>query len=176
MACPVADAPSIGKHHIKLKPSWHREVHSLLRHAHDMTCEHVSPTGCTYMSTHGACAWHTSIMMPHFIDYAGLRVHTEPWVSMHTPRHMHTRSRYTCSSIDYSCHQDWMEWTHIKFSLNYYLGEMSCFLHPSREAARGFLKAPARGVPGGTMIVRQGSGVAQASGPNPMSSPGVNSS
>ena len=37
-------------------------------------------------------------------------------------------------------------------------------------------KAPARGVPGGTMIVRQGSGVAQASGPNPMSFPGVNSS
>ena len=35
-------------------------------------------------------------------------------------------------------------------------------------------KAPARGVPGGTMRVRQGSGVAQASGPNPMSFPSVN--
>ena len=36
-------------------------------------------------------------------------------------------------------------------------------------------KAPARGVPADVMIVRQGSGVAQASGPNPMSFPSVNS-
>ena len=36
-------------------------------------------------------------------------------------------------------------------------------------------KAPARGVPADVMRVRQGSGVAQASGPNPMSFPGVNS-
>ena len=35
-------------------------------------------------------------------------------------------------------------------------------------------KAPARGVPADVMIVRQGSGVAQASGPNPMSFPSVN--
>ena len=36
------------------------------------------------------------------------------------------------------------------------------------------VKAPARGVPADVMIVRQGSGVAQASGPNPMSFPSVN--
>ena len=56
------------------------------------------------------------------------------------------------------------------------------FLHVfAKEAAgtntdRTVSKAPARGVPADVMRVRQGSGVAQASGPNPMSFPGVNSS